>query len=484
MGYRCVQFHTGFRSSIFNYITKGKQSIAANNNCASHIAGGEIIVPIRINENSTIANDIVCIEHHPKESKIMVRLHKKRTCERPYLVGRLSGGILSMIQWEWQEKDENEEAYLVGTYKLPQSNNNNIYFIEIIVLTCTPIKHETNFKPICLKHPDHDRLTARDAFIDTGTTTIDTNSSSSSSSSVVGHWYHKNNVTAPVFTRYQPRECFQIEELHMTAKHIHREPTKTMEQLSFLMKYHRLGKFCHPFISISRFDPYVFRFNNEGLDLKNRLEGERGKVCFIGASHNELFSGFTHGLIQDAQNNQPTLATQHFWVNFTHSFSMETVATITRANCTKAVFGWGQWDLVFDYDPDGVKVRDPTLFSKYERDLVNAMSLMVEKLRPANIDLYFRNTHYNPLGLHKLECPPIDWRSPPVIDKYNEITKRLCEEFGIPLIDTRDIHAPFWDSASDWNHYRGIGGKMEATHILDRLFPRDDDDDVQKTQRS
>ena len=46
-------------------------------------------------------------------------------------------------------------------------------------------------------------------------------------------------------------------------------------------------------------------------------------------------------------------------------------------------------------------------------------------------------------------CPPTDWRSPPVIDMYNQITKRLCEKFKIPLIETNDIIGIMWDGARD-----------------------------------
>jgi hypothetical protein len=68
-------------------------------------------------------------------------------------------------------------------------------------------------------------------------------------------------------------------------------------------------------------------------------------------------------------------------------------------------------------------------------------------------------------------CPPADWRSPPVIDMYNQITKRLCEKFNIPLIDTNDIIGIMWDRALYWCHFDDISGDMEALYILDRVFP-------------
>jgi hypothetical protein len=81
------------------------------------------------------------------------------------------------------------------------------------------------------------------------------------------------------------------------------------------------------------------------------------------------------------------------------------------------------------------------------------------------------NISYNPIGDMIGTCPPADWRSPPVIDMYNQITKRLCEKFNIPLIDTNDIIGIMWDRALYWCHFDDISGDMEALYILDRVFP-------------
>ena len=78
---------------------------------------------------------------------------------------------------------------------------------------------------------------------------------------------------------------------------------------------------------------------------------------------------------------------------------------------------------------------------------------------------------YNPIGADmEGACPPTDWRSPPVIDMYNQITKRLCEKFKIPLIETNDIFGIMWDRASDWRHYWDLSSEMETMYILDRVF--------------
>lgn len=67
-------------------------------------------------------------------------------------------------------------------------------------------------------------------------------------------------------------------------------------------------------------------------------------------------------------------------------------------------------------------------------------------------------------------CPLEDWRNPPVIGMYNQITKQKCKEFDIPLIDTNDIMGMIWDRAEDWCHYRDISSDIEIMYNFDRFF--------------
>jgi hypothetical protein len=77
---------------------------------------------------------------------------------------------------------------------------------------------------------------------------------------------------------------------------------------------------------------------------------------------------------------------------------------------------------------------------------------------------------YNPIGDIIGSCPPKDWRSPRVIDMYNTIEKRVCDEYGMPWIDTNDIMGIMWDRAADWCHYDDVSSDMEAKYILGRTF--------------
>ena len=57
-----------------------------------------------------------------------------------------------------------------------------------------------------------------------------------------------------------------------------------------------------------------------------------------------------------------------------------------------------------------------------------------------------------------------------MIDMYNKITKKLCQKYGIPLIETNDIVGVTWDRAKDYNHYDDISGETEAAYILNQIF--------------
>ena len=186
------------------------------------------------------------------------------------------------------------------------------------------------------------------------------------------------------------------------------------------------------------------------------------------------------------------------------------IRVIIDRGCTKVVMGTGQWDA-------GWPNEEPTLFSKYEEQLEIVISMMVEMFRGTNVDLYFRSTQcvfvlflhlyviivvsyravphsyqsafntvlnhiicspcyfyfycsYNPISDTISSCPPKDWRNPPVIDMYNQVTKRVCNKFKIPLIETNDIIGIMWDRAGDWSHYYDVSSDVEVLHILDRIF--------------
>jgi len=324
-----------------------------------------------------------------------------------------------------------------------------------------------------LEDPNHHRLTARDAFIDAEPSVVEQQSSS------IGYWYHMNATTTPkpLFTRYQTSFCRVLQKKYTKLKKMYLAEVElrgSQEVLLEMQEVDRQFEACKNKTDLSRFHPYRFTFH-KGFDWKKRLEGrEREKVCFVGASHARFLTGHSEEIVHlQLGNIRKGIELLHVVANRPQQFAQSTVRStfqdIVYPRCTKVVVGWGQWDL--DINP--MKPSDANLFPQYEHDLKTAMDRLVAVTNVSGIDLYFRTTHYNPLKGNVVTCPPNDWRSPPMIDMYNNITKHLCEEFGIPLIDTGDIHNVMWDRAEDWCHYGDLSGKMEALYILDRIFSRD-----------
>jgi hypothetical protein len=108
-----------------------------------------------------------------------------------------------------------------------------------------------------------------------------------------------------------------------------------------------------------------------------------------------------------------------------------------------------------------------------------------------------QSVNFNPLGAMLVTCPPTDWRSPPVIDGYNDALAEVTAAAGVPFIDAvrsltrwpfsqysilcQDrktqkrqfsqgfIVGPMWDSADDWCHYHGKVVEAVAHYSLYRI---------------
>ena len=82
------------------------------------------------------------------------------------------------------------------------------------------------------------------------------------------------------------------------------------------------------------------------------------------------------------------------------------------------------------------------------------------------MDIYMRSIHYHGLGGRQSSCPPTDWSSPLVIDAYNAVIQRVCEELDVPFLDTRGISGPIWDGNPDWNHIALKTNELELLYLV------------------
>jgi len=319
---------------------------------------------LQINENSSLADDIINITHIQSESKIIVHLKKNETrlCKQPQLIGRLSGPALLTVSWEQHMHSlENITLYdmVVGTYHAPVSG---AYFLEIIATLCVELEHETDVRPLCVVDPQHHRLTKDD-------TSINATTSISNSSSAVGYWYNNQNATLvskydPLYTRYQPQDCPKSTNLNSFAH-------------------------CIEAMDLSRFEPYEFRFSTPEMSLKDVVKANEGNICFAGSSHSRVLTDLLYSTVKSLGHTTNLTVTYEGYANFLKYvrsyFTMDYIQIFIDSNCTKVVLGTGQWDASW-------KQRHPTSFNDYEKYLGEGLERMDKILRQANIDLYVRET--------------------------------------------------------------------------------------------
>jgi hypothetical protein len=144
--------------------------------------------------------------------------------------------------------------------------------------------------------------------------------------------------------------------------------------------------------------------------------------------------------------------------NYPRDVSRKLLEGLKKQKCQKIVIGVGQW-------PASKTNNAPTLFLAYEKE----MRTLIKSIKGIK-GVFLRSVNYNPLGDMIGGCPPTDWRSPPVIDEYNRMLKRLCNKYGVEFIDTNFIIGPVWDSARDWCHYRNKAGEEQAFYIAGKVL--------------
>ena len=114
----------------------------------------------------------------------------------------------------------------------------------------------------------------------------------------------------------------------------------------------------------------------------------------------------------------------------------------------------GQWDLGW---PESL-----TPFDVFERQFADRLK---ELQRQPGVTPLVLSCNYNPLNCIITQCPPTDWRSPPMVDHLNEIMRRQAEAHKVPFLDTSDIGGPLWDSSSDFSHPQQRVLKRLISHV-------------------
>jgi len=250
-------------------------------------------------------------------------------------------------------------------------------------------------------------------------------------------------------------------------------------------------------MSVEQFAPYQFiTTNNNGesriqsqlAKLQGGSDGDgdsssEGKpkspllLCFIGLSHAREMNREVN-LWLNKWNATSIVKSINIDAQFPRLVNRN---TIQSKRCNATVIAAGQWSA--GRKPPGGRYRGlpPTTFDDYQtevRDMILSLTASesesesdLKSLDDSHNKIYLRSIHYNALGDVKTTCPPQDWRSPPVIDTYNEIIRNLSSSMNISYIDTNFIVGPLWDISEDFCHYRlDKVASAEALYMLGRLL--------------
>ena len=422
------------------------------------VAGGHAV------DNSYhLQSEVESITHVPIEAKIIVRFKtdKERKCKKPRILGRLSGKYLSMIYWDADavskmdsdglpQDFETKTSFnhtknvdvITGYYHLPAKGR---YFVDIIGLYCNDFPFDYDFNEACLENVDHNRLAVSGAYVDVLTasqnfqnlTIFNSSLATNAAAEVSGYWKWSSATVEPVplMTRYQRQNC-------------RRTPNKDV---------------CMETAGVERFEPYTFEWldksqqsdlKNYAFRVKNGTGNETFQLCTAGNSHALYLRD--HFLTWIDEFNMTNIEAKVVKM----SYPRQMMSRIGNAqSCNAVIVGFGQWSAA------GRKMP-ATTFPNYYNEYKGGIDSWLKR----KINVVIRKTHYNPLGDEKNTCPPTDWRTPSVIDTYNEIARRIAKECNVPFLDAGYVMDPMWDSAHDFCHFGKPAGKMEALYFLRKII--------------
>jgi len=387
------------------------------------------------------------------------------TCPRPYYLARLSGPSLvatqHMMHYNYSQGNPlpkvrdviyreggnsvqflessspslfDEYTTLLSVLEFFPVQYRGIYFLEILHLTCN--SSDESLITDCVPN-SRDLITMNEEF------RIELGPSSNNVPTTIG-WIHENihnNLTLDggIRTRMQSQE---------------NEICSTCDN--------------------SWFENYAMRLP----DLVQRPIGNNCVICLVGDSHSRFMKEAMDELFVMKQLPCNVL---HFDVKFPQNY-FDIDFKISDEKCEDVIVALGQWPLSFkngdqfqsqqDYKGNMTKIADSFLAKHPDKKLI------------------FRSIHYIPLNRMRLSCPPTDWRSPVLVDMYNEILRQVVESYSafpkLRFVDTSEVIRPIWDTAEDWCHYGSKIGVPEAAFLLNHIwspheqlnFPKDLSPDV------
>lgn len=139
------------------------------------------------------------------------------------------------------------------------------------------------------------------------------------------------------------------------------------------------------------------------------------------------------------------------------------MSALSYYQCSVAVITYGQWLA-------SMQTGVPYTRTRYKKEM-NALMLSLSSAKfngPTKI--FFRSENYNGLGYYYTRCPPIDYRTVPVIDMMNSVQRELTLLHNLSFIDMNHIMGSMWDSAADYRHPTGKVFDAEIEWIVYSVF--------------
>ncbi|KAK1740398.1 hypothetical protein QTG54_008493 [Skeletonema marinoi] len=287
----------------------------------------------RYKDMSLLASEIKTISHIPRKRQIVIT-HRSRLCANPYVIGRLSGEYVSIVQ-NWTRLSINDTAetlsQLVGRYNVPSKGK---YYLEIIGLLCNDLSWDGEYKHACLEDPSYMKLT--DDWAHIYVDSLGANENTLDRDVGIGHWRMSNKVVSmPLQTRYQPEGC-----------HANKDER------------------CLLPMSTDRFDPYQFEFQNQNESslIQDRVlavneANQNILLCFVGLSHaREMAAAVNLWLQKLNTSNIKAVSVDAQFPRFVNRQFIQN--NIIGRKCTRTVIAAGQWS-VGRIPPGDVKLTCP-----------------------------------------------------------------------------------------------------------------------------
>jgi hypothetical protein len=361
--------------------------------------------------------------------------------------------------------------------------------LEIIVVVCSGFglsspmriinftkRLEYDFKNDCLEDPKSSQITwsSSSLIIETEISRVPDDKEES----LEGSWMDTSADFKPMSTRYQPQNC--------RGERLPKRCTSPMsnsrfEALTFVWRNNtfleKLNQYQLDLGLYVKLEQKDFKLTLDKVrDLEMRAHGGTGltvdpskrlkgatdehKICIVGYSHsyNLVYGFWTNNLVHRfiwAPARYASDLTTNFFEQYYH----------TR-NCTKFVIGVGQYAA-------GHPGRAPYSFEQWRDEMTSVVTNEEIFKIDGDIKLFLRSIHHNPIGDLIGTCPPIDWRSPTVIDSYNFILEKLVLNVNnsrVGYLDTTFITKPVWDSSYDWCHLPHSVSLVEASYIAHVLL--------------